>query len=390
MINDGKGWFTDETDDRIPTELWTSSNGVVLVDIDADKDLDIAIANGWLPGDGQVFVNDGTGHFYDESSQRIPQDGGSSGSVAFGDIDNDGDSDLLVGNFSTSGVDNKLYVNDGQGYFTDETDNRFPSEEEETSSISLDDFDNDGDLDCYLANAGDHFLGEQNRFLINISTPDTFLPTIARTLIHSDTSDTTGPYVIASAVWDNISISIGELDVKVHYRTNESPFEEAPMYDCGGYLYRYGIPEVPPSTLVSYYIEARDRRGNVSLDPPSAPDSVYSFMVTGTSVEDSDPSTSSPRAFSLSQNYPNPFNPSTSISFEVPGTVGSAQRVSLVVYDIRGRRARALIESSLAPGTHQVYWDGRDDQGSHVTSGIYLYVLRAGGETLTRKMIALE
>ena len=97
-----------------------------------------------------------------------------------------------------------------------------------------------------------------------------------------------------------------------------------------------------------------------------------------------------PKSWVLSQNYPNPFNPSTSISFDVPDTRASAQHVSLTVYDIRGRRAKALVDSSLEPGIHKVYWDGRDDQGVQVSSGVYLYVLRAGDETFTRKMIALK
>lgn len=107
-------------------------------------------------------------------------------------------------------------------------------------------------------------------------------------------------------------------------------------------------------------------------------------------IETSDPERKMdiPKAFFLSQNYPNPFNPSTSISFNVPGTTD--QRVSLIVYDVRGKRTKTLIDSSFEPGTHMVSWNGRDDDGEPVPSGIYLYVLRAGDQTLTRKMTALK
>jgi hypothetical protein len=92
------------------------------------------------------------------------------------------------------------------------------------------------------------------------------------------------------------------------------------------------------------------------------------------------------KAFSLSQNYPNPFNPSTVIAFDIPGTIGSKQPVSLTIYDIRGRLVKPLIGLELQPGTHKIHWNGRNDRGESVASGIYLYTLRAGEERFTRKM----
>jgi hypothetical protein len=109
-----------------------------------------------------------------------------------------------------------------------------------------------------------------------------------------------------------------------------------------------------------------------------------------------------PGSLVLYQNHPNPFNPSTTIAFEIPdgtgttpsnvsgpglsGSGGSRRAVSLVVYDIRGRRVRSLIESELRPGKHRVHWDGRNDRGVPVSSGIYLYTLRVKGVTTTRMM----
>ena len=97
-----------------------------------------------------------------------------------------------------------------------------------------------------------------------------------------------------------------------------------------------------------------------------------------------------PRAFDLAQNYPNPFNPSTTIAIEVPGTAGTKQPVRLTIYDIRGRRVKILIDSGLEPGNHLVQWDGRNDRGETISSGIYLYTLKAAGETFTRKMAVLK
>jgi hypothetical protein len=97
-----------------------------------------------------------------------------------------------------------------------------------------------------------------------------------------------------------------------------------------------------------------------------------------------------PRTFRLSQNYPNPFNPSTTISFDLPLTADNKRPVSITIYDIRGRRVRILIDSDLEHGSHKIHWDGRNDRGQSVASGIYLYTLKAGEEKFTRKMTVLK
>ncbi|MBW7995876.1 MAG: choice-of-anchor D domain-containing protein [Candidatus Glassbacteria bacterium] len=96
-----------------------------------------------------------------------------------------------------------------------------------------------------------------------------------------------------------------------------------------------------------------------------------------------------PNAFSLAQNHPNPFNPSTTISFSVPDG-GTEGRVSLKVYDIGGRLVRVLAEGERAPGEHTVFWDGTDERGRGVPSGVYIYRLLAGGRAFTRKMVLLK
>jgi hypothetical protein len=97
-----------------------------------------------------------------------------------------------------------------------------------------------------------------------------------------------------------------------------------------------------------------------------------------------------PRGYTLFQNFPNPFNPSTTIAFDIPMSNGTAQSVSLAVYDLRGRCIRKLVDSELQPGTHKIHWDGRNDRGQSMASGIYLYRLKAGDEMFTRKMTVLK
>lgn len=88
----------------------------------------------------------------------------------------------------------------------------------------------------------------------------------------------------------------------------------------------------------------------------------------------------------LARNRPNPFNPSTTIGFSLPA--GSV--AELAVFDLSGRRVRTVLDGALAGGDHRVWWDGRNDDGKPVPSGVYFYRLHAGGETITRKMTLLR
>lgn len=98
-----------------------------------------------------------------------------------------------------------------------------------------------------------------------------------------------------------------------------------------------------------------------------------------------------PAAFALHQNYPNPFNPATQIRFDLP----EAATVSLTIHSLTGTLVRTLVNGAAAPGTHVVVWDGHDDGGQRVASGIYLYRLLAqpqpagGGAVLAQKKLVL-
>jgi hypothetical protein len=92
----------------------------------------------------------------------------------------------------------------------------------------------------------------------------------------------------------------------------------------------------------------------------------------------------------LYQNHPNPFNPSTTIPFTVPGVEGSRSRVSLIVYDIRGAHVKTLADEAYPTGRHSVQWDGKNQRGESVASGIYFVRLGVGGSVSTRKMVLLR
>jgi DNA-binding beta-propeller fold protein YncE len=95
-----------------------------------------------------------------------------------------------------------------------------------------------------------------------------------------------------------------------------------------------------------------------------------------------------PTRLAVLGNFPNPFNPSTTIKFAVPA--GAAGGYSLRVYDARGLLVRELDRGAIAPGIHEVIWDGLNDHGGQVGSGVYMYRLVLGQEKSTGKMVLLK
>ena len=93
-----------------------------------------------------------------------------------------------------------------------------------------------------------------------------------------------------------------------------------------------------------------------------------------------------PNDYSLFQNYPNPFNPSTLISYALP----KASLVTVKIYDMLGREIRTLINGQQNAGVNSIQWNGENNYGSKVSSGTYIYMLKAGDFTLAKKMILLK
>ena len=81
------------------------------------------------------------------------------------------------------------------------------------------------------------------------------------------------------------------------------------------------------------------------------------------------------KSFDLSQNYPNPFNPVTSIQYAVGSRQNRPARTTLKVYNILGQKVRTLVDEPKSPGSYEVIWDGKDEEGKEVSSGIYFYRL---------------
>jgi subtilisin family serine protease len=120
---------------------------------------------------------------------------------------------------------------------------------------------------------------------------------------------------------------------------------------------------------------------NHDLNPVNIP---VTFHVTSTGIEDG--LVDLPKEFALSQNFPNPFNPSTEIRFDLPVQTF----VSLQVFNVLGQRVKTLVGGEMSAGYKSVAWNGVDESGAEVSSGIYFYILKTGGKTFTKKMTMLR
>jgi hypothetical protein len=132
---------------------------------------------------------------------------------------------------------------------------------------------------------------------------------------------------------------------------------------------------VPPG-LFDFEGVLGDFRGDYQLTPIDTTD-----ILLRTNVADQPAAL--PQQFALLANYPNPFNPSTIIRYNLPANV----RVKLVIYDLLGAKIRTLIDTDETAGFKQVTWDGNDDSGVRVASGVYLYQIEAGDFNMARKMV---
>jgi hypothetical protein len=402
LRNDGGGTLVDATTG--PLGDAGAGRGTAWSDYDADGDLDLYLAN--LGGANKLLRNDGSGVFVDATAAPL-DDAGMGMGVAWGDYDNDGDPDLYLGNFGTA---NRLFRNDGGAIFVDVTSGPL-GDTGKARGVSWGDYDGDGELDLYVANhdganvllrnqgggifedatvgplgdEGNSFGvawadydgdGELDLYLANTGTPDK--------LLRNDCSygnrwlavDLVGVSSNRSAVGAEVVAVAGGLA-----QTRSVSGGHGLASQCSMTLeFGLGSAASVDTLSIRWPSGAADTHVGVAADQHLT---YYEGGLTGADDDVADAG----RDHLLHGNFPNPFNPMTRIRYELPAPAP----VSLRVYSISGRLVRVLLDSELrGPGTHTTEWDGTDDQGRNVASGVYFYRLEADGERLTRKMILLK
>ncbi|MCK4577744.1 MAG: T9SS type A sorting domain-containing protein, partial [Candidatus Marinimicrobia bacterium] len=155
--------------------------------------------------------------------------------------------------------------------------------------------------------------------------------------------------------------------------------QEGGGYDKGRFRTRYIQPTiVDPVTWPAAYDVPLDTAGTpIPLPVEDAPAGLVLFANDNLMVPDK---------FKVSQNYPNPFNPTTEIQFTLP----AAGEVTFTVYNILGQQVATLTENFPAAGAYSFRWNGHNQRGAAVASGIYFYQVRSGDKAITRKMTLLR
>jgi hypothetical protein len=157
---------------------------------------------------------------------------------------------------------------------------------------------------------------------------------------------------------------------------------QASQYDYSYYVSRatqLQLCTLPPGT-VYVALRARNAAGVFSA---------YSQEIRvnpGSGLAPLSPLTQPVYETALGQNIPNPFNPTT----QIPFTLAQAGEVSVRIYDVRGALVATPHSGELGAGVHSVNWDGRDNSGRPVASGMYVYTLTAGGNRFKKKMMLLK
>jgi len=414
FINNSDGTFTNIACEAGIEDPDGGGIGSSLADYDNDGDLDIYVANGTYRGDGdpvsRLYRNNGDGTFTDVAVQAGVAHSGDAMSADFGDYNNDGYLDIFIVNRYNEL--NALFKNNGDGTFADVTVEAGLVDSCESVGFSWGDFDNDGFLDIFITNS------DQPNILYRNNGDGTF----TQAVICAGGGPRSANGHVACGDYD----CDGALDLyitrsqepNILYRNNGNENHWLYIRTHGFLSNRDGIGARIRVVADALNIIREVRSGNGYASQNSLPvefglgqypqadsviiywpsgvvDTFYSVMankfytaIEGSNlvgIEENRPITR-PKDFSLSQNYPNPFNPFTKISYSCPRDC----EVRLNIYNVLGQRVRVLVNERKRAGYYYAIWDGRDEKGRQVGSGIYFSRMEAGDFKSTKKMVPIR
>jgi len=326
--------------------------GAAWGDYDNDGDMDIYFAN---DGTADVFCEYHNGSFNQQIGAPLGDIGNTKG-VAWGDFDNDGDLDLYMAKY---GQYDRILRND-TGTFTEmalglnETGGN-------ANGMAWADFNNDGKLDVFVANDNG-----QNVMLMNGVDNDN----------HWLKLDLVGNTANKSAVGTRVEITAGGVTMIREVATSSGYLSQAPL----GLHFGLGSATIVDAMTVSWPGGMVENFEDIVVDQTlvveQSPLSIHT-----------DPELPPTDFMNSLTSYPNPFNPSTNVVF----TMENPQFVELNIYDTSGKLIRTVVEGEYYPaGEHEFVWNGRNNSGQSVASGVYFCKLQAGNYHDTVRMIMIK
>jgi hypothetical protein len=366
-------WHTDGTlVDGWPQDTQERRCGFItpaLGDIDGDNELEIVI------GTDVAFDNLGPSRVYAWNVDGTlatgwPQDNfigfasAVSGGPSLGDVDGDDKLEVVaacVGGYGKvfvwNGEDGSLL--EGWPQPTEDYNITFPN-----NTPTIGDIDGDGDMEVIASGFYSMFSGNNDAFIM---------------AWHHDGTLVDGfPILMDSQMIFNSAPTLcdlnrdGKLDIGVGTLKRVPPDE--------GYVHFFTLNAPYNPDLIEWGQYSHDIQHTGLYAQPEPP--------AGLKNKDTSSHPELPLSFELDQNYPNPFNPSTTIDYFIPE--GESIQTRLKIYDLRGRLIRNLVDTEKESGLYSIHWDGRDEQGQQVSSGVYLYRIDAGEFISTRKMVMVE
>ena len=342
------------------------------IDYDNDGDLDGFLTNYSSNIHNNLYRNEGNYYFKRMTSGEvgsIVSDPGAYLSNIWQDFDNDSDVDCIVTRDGSQTC--YYYNNDGDGTFTRVDTNQITTSTGGNFGATAGDYDKDGDMDVYVLGTN----ATKGLFKNEISNGNSWVSITCQGIAGANGSNKSAIGVVVRAkatingtpVWQIRQISAQNSFNCQNALDAHFGFGNATVIDSIEIRWTGTITDVYTNVAINSFYNAIEGQ---SLNP-------VSVQTTSSSI---------PERFELHQNYPNPFNPSTSIRFDIR----NAGPVILKVYDMLGKEIATLVNEVLTPGSKQVTWDGRDNDGITVTSGVYFYRITADGFTDSKRMVLIK
>jgi enediyne biosynthesis protein E4 len=410
LFRNDAGRFTDVAAD-LGLAVAGGGRGLAIGDYDADGDPDLYVASQSTTFPSELFRNDmGTrGRFEPASIAAGLAASGYDVAAVFGDYDGDLDLDLFVSNERGA---NALWRNN-LGVFAQVAGASTVALGERSVGAAFVDYDNDGDLDLATTPLTADPLGDQlyhNRGSEGFVAVGSLLglrPVASGRGLAVGDYDQDGRQDLLVASVDSTILyhsQVGaahwlQVDLQGTPMNQDALGAQVELALAGGTQYRevhsgygYGSQAQPRlhfglgSTTGASSIHVLWPDGQESTEPISGVDQRVLLLHPGLGTAVVHSGAVLPQQVSLGPCWPNPFNSTVMISFSLP----AAAVVRLEVYNVAGQRVRRLLEGARPVGVHTVRWDGTDDRGRSVASGVYVLRLRSAGEHLLQRVLLLR